>query len=292
MHVEQTFMIEVFCGCAILCATAKQHGLAGSIAVDKERKKGARSSVFQLDLRNSEDRLLLEHWMDSPLLLWMHFAPVCGTASRAREIRVHWSDPRPLRSNEFPHGLPSLSGNDKQRVLIANDLFEYTCKLFKKAVQAGILATVENPKNSYFWVTDWFLHLMKTCRLFVADFHVCMLGGTRNKWTRIVANFQEIQQLSIECDKSHDHEPWRFAQDSDGKRVWATSLESAYPRKMCIALVQSVLQVAHSFGLILQPQSMRDIHLHPLLKAQAAQVSSGLQPRRKVPPLVPESMKP
>ncbi|CAK9084694.1 unnamed protein product [Durusdinium trenchii] len=121
--------------------------------------------------------------MDSPLLLWMHFAPVCGTASRAREIRVHWSDPRPLRSNELPRGLPSLSGNDKQRVLIANDLFEYTCKLFKKAVQAGILATVENPKNSYFWVTEWFLQLMKTCRLFVADFHVCMLGGTRNKWT-------------------------------------------------------------------------------------------------------------
>ena len=141
-------MIEIFAGCAILCATAKQYGLAGSIAVDKERKKGARSSVFQLDLRRDTDRQLLEHWMVSPLLLWVHFAPVCGTASRAREIQRRWDDPQPLRSCEFPHDLPNLPENETRRVLIANDLFSYTCKLFERAVKAGVYATVENLHTS------------------------------------------------------------------------------------------------------------------------------------------------
>ena len=129
---------------------------------------------------------------------------------------------------------------------------------------------------------------MRNCRLFVADFEVCMLGGTRNKWTRLVASFPEIRQLCIACDKSHPHEPWRFAKDSSGNRVWATSLESQYRQKMCVALVQCVLQAAHQQGLTLQPQSLQEIQHHPLLEALAAQVSSGLQPRRKVPHLVPD----
>ena len=35
-----------------------------------------------------------------------------------------------------------------------------------------------------------------------------------------------------------------FAKDSDGERVWATSLESQYPKKMCVALVNVVLPVS------------------------------------------------
>lgn len=138
-------MIEVFCRCAILCATAKRRGLSGSIAVDKERKRGARSSIFQLDLTKHEDGTLLEHWTESPFLVWVRFAPVCGTASRAREIRRSWNDPCPLRSCDFPRGSLNLSENEMRRVMIANDLCAFTCSLFQKVAQAGILATIENP---------------------------------------------------------------------------------------------------------------------------------------------------
>lgn len=57
---------------------------------------------------------------------------------------------------------------------------------------------------------------------------------------------------------------------------------------MCIALVQTVLQAARKQGLILQPQAIKDLQYHRLLKVQAAQVSSGLQPRKKVPHLIPD----
>lgn len=130
MCVTQLFMIEIFAGIAVLCSVSKQLGLQNSIAVDKERKRGARSSTFQLDLTQPKDRALLEEWLLSPLLLWIHLAPVCGTASRARNIRRFHNGPKPLRSDSHPHGLPGLSQRDQTRVDIANDLFSYACKIF------------------------------------------------------------------------------------------------------------------------------------------------------------------
>ena len=121
-------MVEVFAGGAVLTSVAKQYGLGG-MAIDKVRKQDARSTIYQLDLMQATDRELLEEWLSSPLLLWAHFAPVCGTASRAREIpRPELSTaPQPLRSLEHPLGLPTLAPGDRRRVEIANELFRYTC---------------------------------------------------------------------------------------------------------------------------------------------------------------------
>ena len=80
VSIEQRFMIEVFAGVAILCATAKQAGLASSIAVDKLRKKACRSTILQLDLCNKQHQSFLERWLQSSLLVWVRLAPVCGTA--------------------------------------------------------------------------------------------------------------------------------------------------------------------------------------------------------------------
>ena len=148
--------------------------------------------------------------------------------------------------------------------------------------------TLENPKNSFFWMTKWFLHLMKEISIYHADFQVCMLGGLRDQWTRIAASFPGIDQLCIECDHSHPHAPWRKALNTDGQQVWAT-LESQYPRKLCVALVMCVLQQLTQQGLQLRPQEMAEITSHPLMFAKQNQIAVGQQPRpAKLPPLVPE----
>ena len=73
-------MIEIFCGAGALCATAKVFGMESSLAVDKVKKVGARCAVYTLDLTLERDQKLLESWLDSPLLAWIHIAPVCGTS--------------------------------------------------------------------------------------------------------------------------------------------------------------------------------------------------------------------
>jgi len=123
-------MIEIFAGAAVLCSVAKQLGMKNSIAVDKIKKQNARSTIYQLDLLSSRHRQLLEQWMLSGLLLWIHLAPVCGTASRARGIRRFHNDPKPLRSEDLPEGLPGLTPKELERVSLANRLFEAACDFF------------------------------------------------------------------------------------------------------------------------------------------------------------------
>ena len=149
--------------------------------------------------------------------------------------------------------------------------------------------TLENPRSSFFWVTDYFLRLLKEFPLYFTNFQVRMLGGSRDKWSRIVANFAEIEQMDIECDKSHPHAPWGFAFDDSGKTVSAVSLEAQYPRKLCVALVQTALQCLHRQGVILLPTSLADLRQHPLHSAHMAQISVGKQPRgAKLPPMMPD----
>ena len=57
------------------------------------------------------------------------WAPPCATASRAREIRRRSGpDPKPLRTNTHPEGIPSLEGLDAARVESANKLYNVTCQ--------------------------------------------------------------------------------------------------------------------------------------------------------------------
>ena len=124
-------MIELYSGTATLCSVAKQSGMSASLALDKTRKRGARSTIFVFDILDPMDRALLYHWLDSPLVVWVHMAPVCGTCSRARQINN--GGPRALRSDEFPMGLPNLTAAERQRVELANSMYWETCKLLVTA---------------------------------------------------------------------------------------------------------------------------------------------------------------
>lgn len=285
-------MIELFCGAATLCATAKVFGMDSSLAVDKVKKVNARCSVYTLDLTLERDQQLLESWIESPLLAWIHIAPVCGTSSRARDIRRFPSDPKPLRSAEQPEGLDGLSARDSQRVHLANFLYEYTTKVFHLASEREILVTVENPSNSYYWLTKWVRELLLTWVIYFADFQACMLGSSRNKWTKLISNFPNIEQMRIACDGSHSHADWGFTFDGTGKQVWATAAESQYPRKLCIILVQVVIEFLVGQGLALKPIALDGPRIDSVFSAQQSKISIGSQPKpSRIPPVVPDFSK-
>ena len=95
--------------------------------------------------------------------------------------------------------------------------------------------------------------------------------------------------MNVACDKSHTHAPWGFAIDESGRHVWATSLESQYPKKMCVILTSIVLQIAERRGLRLKALDLASQLENPLATATSAQTGSKLQPRpSKIPPVVPD----
>ena len=59
---------------------------------------------------------------------YVHFAPPCGTASAARNIRRKGIDPKPMKSSGHPDGLPGLSGPSRERFEAANELYKFAAR--------------------------------------------------------------------------------------------------------------------------------------------------------------------
>ena len=128
------------------------------------------------------------------------------------------------------------------------------------------------------------------CGFFHSGSQMCMMGGTRPKWTRLVAIFSSISALNIECDGLHSHQPWGKTMDAAGNEFYATSLEAEHPRRFCIAVVQCVHRTLQRQHLELLPNTLFDIKGNKMFEMQTARITALNQSRRsKLPHLMPDS---
>lgn len=106
-------VLELFCGTAGLSASLKRLGL-DVVSVDKTMPKAPKALVTKLDLTLVSNQLLVLSWIRNPQIKAVFLAPPCGTASAARNIQRDDDPllPQPLRSKDFPDGLPDLHGFD------------------------------------------------------------------------------------------------------------------------------------------------------------------------------------
>ena len=202
----------------------------------------------------------------------------------SRDIRRFANDPKPLRSNERPEGLEGLSQRDQERVGLANTLFAFSCRIFLLAASSGVLTTME-----CLFLDDQlgYKELLLKVTTFETNFQVCMFGGSRDKWTKVLASFKSIETMDARCNRQHKRAPWCCAFNDEGHQVWATSLESRYPCKMCVVLTQLVLQVAENQGLRLPAVDLARVGNNPLKTSLHSQGGAQRQPKR-LQPLVPD----
>ena len=59
-----------------------------------------------------------------------------------------------------------------------------------------------------------------------------MLGGKRDKYTKLLASTDCLNSLSCECDGQHEHLPWGVGRSS-GRWAFATAAEAEYPATFC-----------------------------------------------------------
>ena len=211
--------LEIFAGSARLTAACLDQGML-AYGIDHIRYKHARGPVISLDLTSLEHQEILLRWIASGVVGAVALAPPCGTASRAREIP---GGPPPLRTDNYPDGLPGLSGISASRVASANSLYAFCARVVQAAEQQGLPWVIENPTNSLFWSTSFWASVASLEHI-VADLQACAFGGSRPKWTRLVGNFTQLQALARSCPGCVAHAPW-------GRRVdgsWSTAEEAAY----------------------------------------------------------------
>ena len=95
--------------------------------VDKNRVKGP---VSKVDLCKRQNQQLVLQWLDEGKVDSAMLPPPCGTSSRAREIPIidkkgcRRPATRPLRSQNWPDGVPSLKGLDAMKVRLANSCID------------------------------------------------------------------------------------------------------------------------------------------------------------------------
>ena len=280
--LSQLVFIELFSGTGGLCAEVRRLGLNSSVGVDAHVSKQVKSPVIRIDLTSEHGLLLVWRMLEQHNVVAVHLGPPCGTSSRARDKRrKSGPDPKPLRSEKFPNGLPHLVGTDLLRVRSANQLYDITARIYEYCCANGIFATVENPARSYMWLTDPFSNIHKRNRRCSAILHHCMFGSKRKKATKLLANFHQISKLAVLCDGSHTHDPWGR---SHGK--WATATEVEYPMGLCRAWAALFVDVLVQCG---AKQSMTEMMQLDTFHSRHSRAMTGKQPRgRRLPPFVSE----
>ena len=177
--------LELFCGCGELTVALGNAGFA-AIGIDcKFNKDKPKGPYLVLDLSSDDAVDVILRLIADKRVVLVHIAPPCGTASRAREIRRRGVDPKPLRTDEHPDGIPGLSGEDSKRVEQANKLYKFTAQLICALERCKVAWSLENPTNSLFWKTSFMqqavLHMCGAATK--VDFDMCMHGGGRKKRT-------------------------------------------------------------------------------------------------------------
>ena len=120
--------------------------------------------------------------------------------------------PQPLRSDDYPDGLPNLSEKEQARVDSANASYKATADILLLLIGWNFSVSIENPAKSLFWKTSWIQKLLQRFH----DGHDtfldhCMHGGARDKASRFWSynprrpSENMLESLALKCDGSHTH---------------------------------------------------------------------------------------
>ena len=151
--ISDLVFLEVFAGTGRLTASVRRLGMSQSVGIDHIIHKQVRAPMVKLDLTKASDFSLLMSVLDDEDVAWVHCAPPCGAASRARDIRrKDGFDPPAARSDAQPDGLANLTDVLQGRVQSANCLYKATSQVMERCFQLGIFSSTD-PQRSYFWDT-------------------------------------------------------------------------------------------------------------------------------------------
>ena len=248
LEISDLLFVEIFAGTARLSKHAREAGFR-VLPVDKTAARSSQIYVAQYDLTDPDqfEALLQVLQSEKSRIAALHLAPACGTASKAREkkltkwVRKGFKVPVPLRSAQKPMGVDKLTGLDKLRTELANQVYEATAVLVQFCIQHDIVCSVENPENSLFWGYPDIAKILETFGGYSTIFSNCMHGGRRNKKTKWWATSDIFAELAAECDNKHKHAQWNPVQKGQ-VLVFPTAEEAAYPHLLCKRIVSLVIK--------------------------------------------------
>ena len=286
---QDPFFIELCAGSARVTTCLQFFGLKSSFGVDHKRQKNS-GRLLTADLTSSEGQAICMQWLSSPNCVGVFAAPPCGTCSRARGIPLRlptgkWvPGPKPLRTDDLPDGVKSLTGVEKTRVESANSLYAFVTKVCLMCLATQKVVCIENPRSSLYWRTSFFAPLKS--RLTFTVHQACAYGSDRPKWTLLAHNTKTLHNLNNLCPgigPHHRHKPWGLTNNGT---TFSTAEETAYPMKLAFHIAFFLAQhvVMQGWKPPAGELCLPDETSYPYLRS-----ITGVQPKSsKLPPLVSE----
>ena len=221
----------------------------------------------------------------------------CSTKSRAREIPRTFDDgrpaPKPLRSVDYPEGLPGLSEADSRRVTSDNLACQFLLDEIQSLADRGGASVRENPWRSLHWHLPQEKAMLSSGTWWDKRYSSCCFMGARAKSQRLRHNLPEINEWPVlDCHHTHDPAEWDPV-SINGKRVYPSHEEAEYTAPLAFAIAVAASWWAGRTGratlhvprmpttcchgrrehwLSLDPRSMRSWAMAPLA------ITLGLEP--------------
>ena len=292
LKYEDAIVLEVFSGSGRLSMEVRKLGLR-AVAFDKTNAR-TKGPTTLLNLTKESDIAFLEQYIRAERhhIVFIHLSPPCGTCSAAREralpalASMGVDPPRPLRSVQYPAGLPDLAGLDRAKVEQANLLYEATKRLVIFAHGMHIRVSIENPLSSLFWSVPCIKSMLDTIGGHDTVFDTCMMGGERDKAIKWWCSDAFFSSLNVRCSRDHDYAPWQHSFSSRWSPNPPTD-EAAYPLLLCERIASLVQQSLADMGI--RPPATLEQQTATRASSAVNAMTMGFLPRgQKLRPLVSE----
>ena len=279
--------VEIFAGKASFSRALVQAGFE-VVSMDHEVEAPLRP-IVSLDLTTKSGQEILWLVLQSPSLVAIHLGLPCGTASKARDRPISKElqqlgvpSPAPLRSAEYPLGIPGVSGVHATKLAKANELYKLGLEIILFAFKRQAVISVENPFSSYLWAALIQLtmrHSLEAIKFttswrWCAFIRVVMVRKKDTGWLSTPGVFADLNAV---CQGGHDHDPWGVTYQM-GHWKFDTASEAAYPALLSQRAATCLVVHAKSKGWSLASRPK----LHDLATASLNRQS------KKHKPLIPE----
>ena len=164
----------------------------------------------------------------------------CDTKTRIREIPRFFPDGRPtaspLRSEEYPEGLPHLRGADRDRIARDNLITDFVLELQQQQVQRNLAAIRENPTRSLQWWQAKEVEMWSSGKWMEKCYAACSLMGARCKQQTLRHCIPEIDQWPpVHCNHLHAKDEWH-PYSLHGKQHYPSKEEAEYTASLCFLI--------------------------------------------------------
>ena len=181
-----------------------------------------------------------------------HWAPNCATFSRAREIPIPGvkSPPIPVRSSEFPKGIPDelkkMSKRARLRLEKDTEMADGAAMTCLQRHKGGGSFSLEHPGRSIALDLDSWKDLKNQEGVFSTPYHTCMFeGSSRRKSQILIHNVPSLEGMGRVCSNPRmcdragkPHHKWRPIVNMGKVSQYVTGEEREYPRGFCSAYAQ------------------------------------------------------